>query len=88
MSDDATTIEVSGLTGASAALRVSAALERHRGVKSIVIDVTTARARVSYDTLVTTPEHVAGAVESAGFTAHETGTVDGPRTQRAVTSAA
>ena len=88
MSEAATTIDVSGLTGAAAALRIAAALERHRGVKSVVVDVTSARARVSYDALVTTPEHVIGAVESAGFAAHQAGTADGPRVQRAVTRAA
>ena len=88
MSDAATTIEVSGLSGAASALRVAAALERHRGVKSVVIDVTSARVRVSYDALVTRPDHLAGAVESAGFAAHQVGTTDGPRTQRAVSHAA
>ena len=65
----ATTIEVHGLRDASSVIRAASALDRHPGVIGVVIDVTTCRARVTYDALLTTSSQLVAALAEAGFAA-------------------
>ncbi len=70
-SDTATTLAIEGMTCASCVRRVERALARTPGVSAANVNLATERATVTWDPAQTSLTDLTGAVEKAGYSAHE-----------------
>jgi Cu+-exporting ATPase len=66
---DRTTLDVGGMTCASCAMNVEKVLKRQKGVTSASVNVSTAKARVEYNSSLTSVEDMIAAIEGIGYSA-------------------
>ncbi len=66
---DRTTLDVGGMTCASCAMNVEKVLKRQKGVISASVNVSTAKARVEYNSSLISVEDMIAAIEGIGYSA-------------------